>query len=144
MLRAGGHRGIAVSHYAFDRAVHDPLFGKLLARHHAYYDDRLRPQECEGGLGELLDWVVGAPCCLHDAHNALRWSLSPRVSEAELKDLHIVLESLRSSYMLLVQRVPRFLAQVVEFADGTQSIDSVLGVRSSVGRGLVGRASLPA
>jgi hypothetical protein len=115
-LRAQGHSGIVVNHYAFDRAVYEPLFQKLVARHEGYYDDaEAWSHDIPIELGRLLDWTVGTACSLHDCHNALKWSTKAFVDDAGVKDLHVVCESLRNSLSLLTARLPKFLASVVDF-----------------------------
>ena len=60
----------------------------------------------------LLDWAVGTGCALHDASKALQWALSPFVVDKDMmKDLYIVIESCRSSFDLLVEYLPVFLAK---------------------------------
>ena len=51
--------------------------------------------------------------------------MNPLVGEEDLKDLHIVFESLRNSFSLLAARLPRFLLKVLVFRDPTGTPESV-------------------
>ena len=50
----------------------------------------------------LTEFVCITPCALHDAHNALKWSMRKRFSDPQLlRDLYIIFESLRRSADLI-------------------------------------------
>ena len=60
-LRARGHLGISLTHFAFDRAVHEPMSRRLTALHDAYYDPAHRPPTDEDLLLQLTDLTVDTP-----------------------------------------------------------------------------------
>ena len=61
-------------------------------------------------LLNLTEWIVSSLCALHDAHNALKWSMHHFFSDKELMtDLHNVIESLRK-LVWAIARVHRELA----------------------------------
>ena len=115
LLRECGCTSITISHYAFDRAVYSGLGRKLIQRHMRYHAD-LRSTEPEAAeLLDLLDWQVSTPCCHHDVHNALRWSLARHIDGADgIHDLHIAIESLRNSFDLLHGNLKSFIGQALE------------------------------
>ena len=120
MLRTLGHTGIAVSHYAFDRALYSTLARRMHQRHGLYY--KVTAHEANDGLvsfEELTDWVVTTGCASHDTHNALKWALSSVVPDAAdtVKKLFIVVESLRNSYDLLLGHLPSFLTKHLVLVD---------------------------
>ena len=114
-----GHRGLCVSHYSFDRATFSALGRKFRQLHghvHAQIARALPAHEAK--LLELRDWYVSTPCGSHDAHNALKWSLHERMTDdAFLKDVHILIESLRNSYDLLVRHLGRWIVASLSFED---------------------------
>ena len=122
-LRQLGHQGIAIQHYAFDRAMHSPLF-RMFRQHHAALADEAEPELAEGQGNPhihppaLLEWVVDTPCCNHDVHNSLKWALFTYMQDEDLlKDVWVVIESLRNGFSLLQAELPRWLATKVKFVD---------------------------
>ena len=59
--------------------------------------------------------------------------MNPLLMEEDLKDLHIVCESLRDSFSLLAARLPRFLLKVLELRDPTGTPESVEHVWVTLG-----------
>ena len=60
----------------------------------------------------ILEIVVVTGCAMHDASKALEWSMHPHIADDEmLKSLHVVVESARNAYDLLVSTMPSFLVQ---------------------------------
>ena len=111
LLRKLGHRGITVHHHCMDRGVFSALDRSLRQRHQAFYTAGLGPDLGEEAfLLELTDWIVGTPCMVHDVQKSLQWALACVVSVEATQDLHIVMESLRNSFSLLVERLPLFLS----------------------------------
>ena len=115
LLRECGHKGVAVSHYAFDRAVYSGLARKLFQRHQKYHNELRRTQPEEAEVLGLLDWWVATPCCNHDVHNALKWSLSKHIDGADgINDLYVAIESLRNSFDLLHGFLKTFIQEALE------------------------------
>ena len=100
---------MALLHCSFDRAVHDGLVTKIVARGEAFYDDRFRLQSDDDLLSQLLDWHLDTACSLHDTKNSLKWGVGSHVDESGLKEIHIVFESLRNSFSLLAARMRGWL-----------------------------------
>lgn len=118
LARGLGHRGILVHHYAFDRAV----YSALVMRFGAWHDLRHTQRPDNGNAciqSELLwltEWIVATGCCCHDVHNSLKWSVHALFqNESMIKDLFVVVESLRNSYSLLVAHLPKWLRRSVRF-----------------------------
>ena len=108
LLRKVGHQGISITHVAADRAVMEPLQRLLHQRSEAYFTQGLGPAagDCSSWL---RTWHLRTGCAAHDMQNALKWSLAPHGNADIIKDLHIVLESMRNSFTLLHAQLPHFL-----------------------------------
>ena len=112
-----GHRGITLSHYCFDRAGLSAISSLLAARHEVWAQEHLA-NPARDATQVLKDWVLATGCALHDASKALQWALIPWVEDKQmLKDLHVVIESCRNSWDLLVEYIPTFLIQYLERDD---------------------------
>ena len=114
-----GHRGVCVSHYSFDRATFSALDRKFRQLHGHVHAQLARDLPAhEAALLELCDWYVATPCGNHDAHNSLKWALHERMTDdAFLTDVHIVIESLRNSYDLLVVHLGNWIITSLSFED---------------------------
>ena len=133
-LRKEGHRGIQICHFAFDRACYSAL-AKLWQQHH-------QGLAAEGGSDEdgdplastalldLLTWVVATPCAVHDTHNGLKWSLFEI-----LKDVFVVIESLRNCLDLLHSYLGLWLADHLHFVEEEElnSVDSLQDLWLAIG-----------
>eukprot|EP00969_Alexandrium_andersonii_P136557 6041182-Alexandrium_andersonii.AAC.1 len=119
LLRALGHQGLALSHYAFDRAAFSALERMARQRHALQYGAGSVARSPEDEVLALTDWVLSTGCAAHDSQNALRWSLAELLSDpkAGLKDLFIVMQSLRNAFDLLVGHMQQFLLSAVDFDD---------------------------
>jgi len=128
-LRREGHRGIQICHFAFDRACYSAL-ARLWRQHH-------QASTAEGGSNEggdplaspvlldLLTWVVATPCAVHDTHNGLKWSLFFYCQQTDvLKDVFVVIESLRNCLDLLHGYLGAWLAEHLHFVE-EEELDSV-------------------
>jgi hypothetical protein len=120
-LRQMGHQGVAIQHYVFDRALHSALCRQFRQHHMA-----LAGQTHEGsastapgqGLLSLLGWTVETGCCIHDIHNGLKWGLYAHTQDASLmKDMYIIIESLRNAYGLLHLHMGQWLLDKVKFVN---------------------------
>ena len=118
LLRHCGHEGICISHFVADRLAFSSLDRMFRQRQKAYYTPGMGPPLGEEApLKEMTDWHVGCACAAHDAHNALKWSLSSFSGPEVVKDMHVVLEALRNSFAILHAHLPRFLATHLAFRD---------------------------
>ena len=126
-LRELGHNNIAISHYCFDRGAFSAV-SRLFHQHHvalAHVASGTPSSSSPGsdigterGLLPLLEWNVATACCNHDCHNGLKWGLHNHFGDAQLiQDVHIGTESLRNSYMQLLQNLGPWLVGVVEFVE---------------------------
>ena len=97
-----GAKSICIHHYSWDGAVFTAIRNMMQARH-ALPHTRLGGGGEDGGawLKALLDWQVYTRCSCHDGSLALEWSIKPFISKDDMRDLFIVVESLRNSYMQL-------------------------------------------
>ena len=122
MLRRHKPQGIIVSHYAFDRAIYASVERKCRQRHELYYVRQAGGTHSLQGdlaLQELTDWVVSTPCTCHDCHNSLKWALHRYATEDTevVKNLHIVIESLRNGFCQLHGALYSFIIRHIEFRD---------------------------
>ena len=121
MLKRLGHTGISISNYCFDRALFSTLERDQLQRHAPNHELCVLGGEKVGAraLDDLQDWVVCTACANHDAQNALKWSLMSVSSDVEVvHKLHIIIESLRNSFDLILDRLAKFVAGKLRFDDG--------------------------
>ena len=141
ILRRLGHRGIAISHYVFDRALFASLQTKQKQRHALYYELLGGGEEKSGelALADLQDWVIGTGCANHDSQNALKWSLVGHSQEGEvITKLHVSIESLRNGYNHLHTHLKAFVCSSLCFVDATHDPSEVyqfwidLGVESGM------------
>ena len=134
MLRKAGHVGICISHCVADRALFSSLDRMSRQRLSAYYRPGVGPDlGDERVLLELTDWAVGTGCCAHDMQNALKWALASVATPEDIQNLHIVVESLRNSFDLLLARLPAFLAKHLAFVDDRADLDVIAGFWRDLG-----------
>lgn len=119
-----GHQGISLNHYCFDRGVFYPL------RKFFYQFDaiQLLPEYSEMSdedrdLSKMMQWFLATPCCLHDVHNAQKRAMAMKVREQLVKDLFIVIASIRNGYDLVVARLYTWLMEKVSFQTRKGSYD---------------------
>ena len=125
-LRQMGHGGIAIQHYAFDRALHAPLVRRF-KQHHA----RLASQQAPTATGPnalhqpaLLEWVVDTACANHDAHNAMKWGMMGWMADTSLmKTVFIVIESLRNGFSELEKEISTWVVSVVHWVSSDELLD---------------------
>ena len=129
-LRQMGHQGIAVQHYAFDRALHSALVRRY-RQHHAQLA-LAQGGSATGSKGKalwdppLLEWVVDTACANHDTHNGLKWAMMSWMGDASLmKTVFIVVESIRNGFSLLEDEVGRWVVRVVKWVPGDELMDQV-------------------
>lgn len=125
LLWEKGHRGIAITHYGFDRVLFDALVRKMRQRHELHHSMLATSGGPNAQLLGLTDWVLVTDCGNHDAQNGLKWGAREIMDEPEslLKDIFIfiVLESLRNGYSYLHDNLRLWLLKVVKF--GTERFD---------------------
>ena len=91
---------------------------------------------------ELLCWHTEAPCCLHAAHNSLKWS-AEQVLEADAalwKDLHIAINSYRACMHAATAGLGSWLQKALEgrassnlpSGEELRSLYAALGLSSSM------------
>lgn len=127
-LEEAGHQGISISHYAFDRACYSALTRRL-SQSHAVAQARVATESFEASPGvpkAWLSWFAATPCAMHDAQNGLKWAMSPyMVSSAIVQDLHIAIESLRNSVLLLHSHLGLFVRGAIAFTHEPYDRDEV-------------------
>lgn len=119
LARQRGHTGIVVSHHIWDRAVASACERHQRQRHAAYQMSiETQCSEGEAVLTELLSWFTSVGCCAHDTHNALKWSIFAYTHDREvMRDTWVVLESLQSSFDLLVAHMGDWIVLHVAYKD---------------------------
>ena len=125
LLQRLGHRGIAVSHYCFDRAIYEPMMVKLRQRHAMFHAlQRQNPASEWSPVDECLDWVLGTPCANHDCQNGLKWSLKAVLDDLDpaqvVHSLHIAIASVRNGFDLLHAHLGAFVAGAIDFWENNQ------------------------
>eukprot|EP00969_Alexandrium_andersonii_P180255 7966838-Alexandrium_andersonii.AAC.1 len=91
-----------------------------------------------GGSGQslvnLCTWVVGNGCGCHDCHNGLKWGMHFQFADKELlKDMHIIVESLRNAYGLLYSHLAQWLADTVLFVDTPEDPSNLAALWTALG-----------
>ena len=116
-LRELGHRGLAVHHYCWDRAVYSPLERRVKQLHmHVAKQLAVSDASIDGKFLYLTNWIFASGCCNHDAHNALKWAMANQEPSPDcLKSLFIVMESLRNGYHLVAARLATWIPNRLVF-----------------------------
>ena len=106
-----GHMGISICTYSWDRAAYGAL-SRVWRQHHMVLGASFSMPErgLDSEALSLLEWVEPIPCCQHDTHNALKWSLHSYFNDAQLMgDMYIIVASVRNAYVLLHQHLAHWL-----------------------------------
>jgi hypothetical protein len=139
LVKELGHKGVCITHYCFDRAGYAPV-SKLLKQRHCLYHARAVSMDPSGAaqLQQRLDWVVGTGCSNHDCQNALKWGLASLHQTEDLKDLYIVIQSLRNSFDVIHGYLKIFVTENLQFVQDAGDSQEVyqywvqLGIQSDV------------
>eukprot|EP00971_Amphidinium_carterae_P279525 5549207-Amphidinium_carterae.1 len=108
-------QGIRLMGYVFDRAQYSSL-GRMLAQAQRMKDERSKSGDAP--LEPYMTWPINIPCAAHDAQNALKWALLLGATDAELiKDVFVIVESLRNSLDTLHMHLPAFVAEYITPAE---------------------------
>ena len=65
----------------------------------------------------LLDFVTSRADVLHDCATAFDWGMEGVTNQDQMKDLYVVISSIRSSYSILMENLGEWLPTVLEFVD---------------------------
>eukprot|EP00974_Lingulodinium_polyedra_P086299 8359983-Lingulodinium_polyedra.AAC.1 len=106
-----------------DRKLYTSLGRHLSARHKWLVKELETSQglsKKEAELASLTNWQVQVPCCIHDAMNAIDWSLTPHLRDGFLKDIWHICQSVRESMVFVLKELPRWLKDVVRFREAGQ------------------------
>jgi len=130
-LREMGFRDLAISHYCWDRGCFSALATlsqKLHARESAA---SLRDMaELEG----LTNWCFVNGDVLHDTMNAWLWGFKPFIpSDTCMKDIFIIISSVRNSFDIILKEMPSWLASRVELTDNPWPEEALLEQWSLLG-----------
>ena len=109
-LRDLGHFGCAIEHYCWDR-----LSIASLEKHtRQWHASQCLPSSLPCGMDaetvQLSEFVCITACALHDAHNALKWSMHSSFNNKDLvRDVYIGFEALRRSADLVSSYIYEWL-----------------------------------
>lgn len=106
-----GHVGISIATYTWDRAGYSAL-ARIWRNHHTMMapDFAAPEQGLDSASLSLLEWVETTPCCQHDCHNSLKWSLHSFFNNVQLvQEMFIIVAAVRNSYMLIHQHLAAWL-----------------------------------
>ena len=123
-LKKLGHAGISITHVAFDRAIFSAV-ERLVKSFHMAIEERV---EDETGYGtDLLNWIVSTPCANHDTQNALMWALAEFLEDKkkDMKDFHVIAESLRNAFDLLVGHLSQWVESNLTWDDSPYDVHGV-------------------
>jgi hypothetical protein len=111
--RSAGHQDIVILWLCFDRAPFEHLTQLIKAwivRQAAQRRDSALPAELEF----LLTWPLCRPCCLHDAHNALLWSIRGRFDTSiVMEEVYIAVSSCRHSFKQILDACPQWIVDML-------------------------------
>ena len=111
LLREIGHKGICISAYTFDRALQAPT-ARLLHQHHQRVHATAGADKTPlPAIDCLTDWTLTTACASHDCQNGLKWAMARHVEGEDLKDLYVVLESLRNGFDAIHGHIVPFVAK---------------------------------
>ena len=114
-----GHAGICVVHCSFDRAMFEPMqqLVKKYVQHKALSYAETMGDDVSLDLLELCDWSVASACALHDAHNALKWSMYNHFQDKlMLSDVYIAIASCINAYNLVHKHLAPWLLEHLDYA----------------------------
>ena len=114
-MRHAGLEGVVSSFYVFDGLLASSLSRRFQVRHRLYYSDLGPLPGAEHALSSLTDWVWCTTCASHNMANAIKCGMRELCSEELLKNVHVVVESLRNGADGLHSHVLQFLVQVLRF-----------------------------
>ena len=110
-----GHVGISVCTYTWDRAAYSAQ-ARLWKQHHMMLAPGFAApsQGLDSDALTMLEWIETTPCCQHDCHNALKWSLHSQFNNSQMmQDMFIVVAAARNSYVLLHQHMALWLQSTI-------------------------------
>ena len=115
----GGARTLNITHAVFDRAIYTAEDALLRRQHELALLQCTRALPAgEGDILRLLSWYVSSGCCIHDVHNALKWSISEVLKDQELTGkMWKVLASLRGGFQELATHVAAWVTAHLSFQD---------------------------
>ena len=115
-LRALGHRGEVVEHYAWDRAKITALARLAKAWHNA--EEFCPTAEATSGILALTQFVVCTPCACHDVNKAQQWAMFAEFADKDLlRDCFVAVESLRNSMDIITSHIGQWIALRVQFVE---------------------------
>ncbi len=130
-MRACGHNGVCIHHFAFDRAGYTAIERLFRQLHEAQYSRMAGFSESDLAKLQATDWQIGTACCNHDCHNAFRWGFDRHLSKPDLaKHLFLVVESVRNAYDLIIAYLSQWLVGVISFSDRVYAQSDIPASRS--------------
>lgn len=113
-----GHRSIVVIHGVWDRAIQAACARQVAQSKKADDANELDIDFLPAALKANLTWTTSGACSCHDAHNALKWSITEYCAEPTiLRGLFISIESLRNGMSLLMDHMRPWLVSVLVYED---------------------------
>ena len=111
-LRSLGFSGPALSHYVWDRGCYSVLDRTVRQYHRNENAEALGPcREVQG----LLNFVCTRADVLHDCASAFNWGIRGFCDGECMRDLYIVILSIRNAYSILMEHVHSWLSTAVDF-----------------------------
>ena len=115
-LRAAGHTGEVVEHYAWDRAKFTALARLAKAWHNA--EVFARTTTVTSDMLSLTQFVVCTPCALHDVNKAQQWAMLAEFSDKDLlRDCFVVVAALRNSIDLITTHIGMWISSRLQFVE---------------------------
>lgn len=107
-----GHTGLSIEFFCADRGCYESMETKVRQQHSLMTPSAVEVPE----LSKMKQLFCSAACALHDGQNALKWALYFWMGDTSLmKDLHIIIASLRNSYEDLAGHIGSWLRLVLAF-----------------------------
>ena len=128
-LREMGSKGIAIQLYVMDKMLFSAFTRPMRARHAAFYSIAEPESDDEDCLEDLQiwEWDLFMSCKSHGCSNAVVKSIKHYTEQLfNLKDPHIVIESLRNTSQSLIDKVDDCITTFVKIVDSCHQHCDVL------------------
>ena len=123
-LRQQGHRGIAVHHYCFDRAIQSAM-SRMFRQSHILDSAKYGGTQMEQKFFDKQQCDESVGCGLHDAHNSFKWGMKfKQLGTDVLKNVFKVIRALRHSYDLIIEFMASWLVRTVVWTPAARCPDT--------------------
>ena len=121
-LREAGHAGMAVEHYAWDRAKFTAL--ERMAKAHHNQAEFPAKDGVPKYMIDLSEFVVTTACACHDTNKAQEWGMMSEFRDRDLlRDVFVGIASIRNTWHQLTAHMCQWIGTVLTFAEPLSQMD---------------------